>query len=246
VLLLVALSVFMGAASQRITGMGFALIASPALVIVLGAFDGVIVVNLCAVVSSLLILPRVWRHIEWSRFTWLVVPALVGTAVGAIVAARLPGPVLQFGVGILVIVALTVILVVTRTSHRATGRSPAVIAGAASGFMNATAGVGGPALSVYAVATRWSQVGFAATAQPYFVVIGAASLVGKFAATGWAMPGLDATAWIWVIIALLAGLAAGEFLYPKVGHRAARAAVIVIAYLGGAAAVIDGAFELAG
>ena len=245
-LLLVTLSVFVGAASQRITGMGFALIASPAIVIVLGAFDGVIVVNLCAVVSSLLILPRVWRYVEWARFTWLVVPALVGTAAGAVVAARLPGPVLQFGVGVLVIVALTVILIVTRTSHRATGRSPAIIAGAASGFMNATAGVGGPALSVYAVATRWPQAGFAATAQPYFVVIGTASLVGKLAATGWAMPGLDVATWAWVVVALLAGLGAGELLHARVSHVVARVAVIVIAYLGGAAAVIDGALDLAG
>ena len=88
---------------------------------------------------------------------------------------------LQLGIGILVIVALTVSLVVTRTEHVATGRAPAVVAGAASGFMNAAAGVGGPALSVYAVATQWPQAAFAATAQPYFVVIGTASLVGKLA-----------------------------------------------------------------
>ena len=186
-LLPVALSVLVGAMAQRITGMGFALIAAPALVILLGPFDGVVIVNLCAVLSSLLILPRVWRHIEWRRFGWLTVPALVGTVAGALLAVHVSAPLLQVGVGVLVIVALTVSLVVTRTSHVAT-RAPLrrIIAGAASGVMNAAAGVGGPALSVYAVATRWPQVAFAATAQPYFVVIGVASLVGKLGATGWA------------------------------------------------------------
>ena len=141
-LLPVAVSVLVGAFAQRVTGMGFALIAAPALVVLLGPFDGVIIVNACAVLSSLLILPRVWRFIDWSRFRWLVVPAVVGTGAGALVAARLPGPVLQLGIGVLVVVALTVSLLVTRTEHVATGRAPANGTGAATGLNNAAAGVG--------------------------------------------------------------------------------------------------------
>ncbi len=245
-LLPVALSVLVGAMAQRITGMGFALIAAPALVILLGPFDGVVIVNLCAVLSSLLILPRVWRDVDWRRFSWLTVPALVGTVAGALLATHVSPPLLQVGVGVLVIAALTVTLVVTRTSHVASGPTPALIAGAASGVMNAAAGVGGPALSVYAVATRWSQVRFAATAQPYFVAIGVASLVGKLGATGWAAPALDPGAWPVVIGALLVGLALGEVLTRRISHRAARIAVIAIAYVGGAAALVDGLLDLAG
>ena len=245
-LLPIALSVLVGALAQRITGMGFALIAAPALVILMGPFDGVIIVNLCAVLSSLLILPRVWRLIDWGRFGWLTVPAVAGTVLGALVAARLPGPVLQLGVGVLVVVALTVSLAVTRTDHVAKGRAPAIVAGVTSGFMNASAGVGGPAISVYAVATRWPQASFAATAQPYFVVIGVASLVGKLAVTDWRLPELDAGTWPVVIASLLTGLALGELLHRRVSHRAARAAVIVIAYLGGVSAIVDGALELWG
>ena len=245
-LLPVAVSVLVGAIAQRVTGMGFALIAAPALVVLLGPFDGVIIVNACAVLSSLLILPRVWRFIDWSRFRWLVVPAVVGTGAGAVVASRLPGPALQLGIGVLVVVALTVSLLVTRTEHVATGRAPAIVAGAASGFMNAAAGVGGPALSIYAVATRWPQAAFAATAQPYFVVIGLSSLLGKLAASGWVLPDVDPAIWPVAIASLLVGLAAGEVLGSRISHAAARTAVIVIAYLGGVAAIVDGAINLAG
>lgn len=245
-LLPVAVSVLVGAFAQRVTGMGFALIAAPALVVLLGPFDGVIIVNACAVLSSLLILPRVWRFVDWSRFRWLVVPAVVGTGAGAVVASRLPGPVLQLGIGVLVVVALTVSLLVTRTEHVATGRAPAIVTGAASGFMNAAAGVGGPALSIYAVATRWPQAAFAATAQPYFVVIGLSSLLGKLAASGWVLPDVDSAIWPVAIASLLVGLAAGEVLGSRISHAAARTAVIVIAYLGGVAAIVDGAINLAG
>ncbi|MRG59246.1 TSUP family transporter [Agromyces sp. CFH 90414] len=245
-LLAVAVSVLVGAFAQRVTGMGFALVASPALVLLLGPFDGVIVVNLCAVVSSIIILPRVWRHVEWRRFALLVVPAVGGTAVGAFIAASVPGAPLQVVIGALVIAALTTTLLVTRAEHTAHGWPPAVIAGGASGIMNAAAGVGGPALSVYAVATRWSQAGFAATAQPYFVVIGAASLGLKLGQTGWVIPDLGPGAWPWILVALLAGLGLAELLHRRIPHHAARIAVIVIAYLGGAVALLDGALELWG
>ncbi|GGR20090.1 TSUP family transporter [Agromyces mediolanus] len=245
-LLPVAISVLVGAFAQRITGMGFALIASPALVILLGPFDGVIIVNVCAVLSSLLILPRVWNQVEWRRFAWLVVPALVGTLFGTLAATAIPGPWLQLGIGALVIVALTVTLLVTRTEHVVHGAPPAILTGAASGFMNSAAGVGGPALSVYAVASRWSQTGFAATAQAYFIVIGSAALASKLATTGWRLPELEPGAWPWVIAALLVGLVLGELLHTRISHRAARIAVIAIAYLGGAAALVDGALELLG
>ena len=169
--------------------------------------------NACAVLSSLLILPRVWRFIDWSRFGWLVVPAVAGTGAGALVAARLPGPVLQLGIGILVVVALTISLVVTRTEHAATGRAPAIVTGAASGFMNAAAGVGGPALSVYAVATRWPQAAFAATAQPYFVVIGLSSLARQARRVGvGAARACDPGVWPVSIAALLVGLVLGDVL----------------------------------
>jgi uncharacterized membrane protein YfcA len=246
VLLPVAISVLVGALAQRITGMGFALIASPALVILLGPFDGVIIVNVCAVLSSLLILPRVWRAVDWRRFGWLVVPAFAGSIAGALTATLIPGPVLQVGIGALVIAALSVTLAVTRTEHVARDPGAAIAAGTASGFMNAAAGVGGPALSVYAVASRWSQTAFAATAQAYFVAIGAVALVSKLAPSGWVLPELEPGAWPWVIAALLTGLVLGELLAPRVGHRAARIAVIAIAYLGGAAALIDGLLDLAG
>lgn len=226
--------------------MGFALVASPLVVILLGPFDGVLVVNFCAVISSLLIIPRVWRHIEWRAFTWLVIPAVLAIVPGSLLAARLPGPVMQLGVGVLVLVALTATLLITRADHIIAARPAAIVAGAASGFMNTAAGVGGPALSIYAVLTRWPQVHFAATLQPYFVVIASTSLVTKIIFSGGELPQLDALSWVVIAGALLGGLALGEVLNRHVSHRVARIGVIIVAYIGGAAAVVDGALALAG
>lgn len=224
--------------------MGFALVASPLVVILLGPFDGVLVVNLCAVVSAALIMPRVWRHIEWRTFAWLVVPAVIAIVPGSLLAARLPGPLLQLCVGLLVLVALTATLLIRPSDHVVAARPAAIITGAASGFMNTAAGVGGPALTIYAVIMRWPQINFAATLQPYFVVISATSFITKTVFAGGQLPQLDATSWVVVIVALLGGLLLGEVLNRHISHRVARIAVIIVAYIGGAAAVIDGALNL--
>lgn len=244
-LALVALSVVVGALSQRITGMGFALVASPLVVILLGPFDGVLVVNLCGALSALLIIPRVWRHIEWRTLAWLSIPAVVAIVPGSLLVTRLPGAVMQLGIGVLVIVALTATLLIRRAEHIMPARPAAIVAGAASGFMNTAAGVGGPAISIYAVIMRWPQVNFAATLQPYFVIVSGASLATKAVFSGGQLPELDAVSWIVIVSSLLAGLALGEVLNKHVSHRVTRIAVIIVAYIGGTVAVIDGALGLA-
>ena len=225
--------------------MGFALVASPLVVILLGPFDGVLVVNLCGALSALLIIPRVWRHIEWRTLAWLSIPAVVAIVPGSLLVTRLPGAVMQLGIGVLVIVALTATLLIRRAEHIVPARPAAIVAGAASGFMNTAAGVGGPAISIYAVIMRWPQVNFAATLQPYFVIVSGASLATKAAFSGGQLPELDAVSWIVIVSSLLAGLALGEVLNRHVSHRVARIAVIIIAYIGGTVAVIDGALGLA-
>ena len=220
--------------------MGFALVVSPALVLLLGPFDGVIVVNACGAISAALILTRVWRDVQWKTFALLVIPAVIAIIPGALVATTLPPATLEIGIGVLLIVVLTISLMVTRARVTITSPVAAVGAGFASGFMNVTAGIGGPAISVYAVLSRWHQTAFAATMQPFLVVVASTSFASKLAFSGGEEISLDW--WMWVLIgaAVILGLVAGEALAKRVPHTVARRAVIVIAYLGGCVAIVHG------
>lgn len=239
--MLVILAVFAGALAQRATGLGFAMISAPVLVLLLGAFEGVLLVNLCGAVAALLIITRVWHLIDWRQFWLLTIPGLLAVIPGALVSVLFTGPGLQIIVGAILIVALTASLIV-RHSFRPVATTPsALIGGAVSGFTNTTAGVGGPALSVHAVLTRWDQRVFAATIQPYFVVSGMIAFGAKVATAPEGFP--DYAWWLWaaIVVTILAGLAAGEWVSTRISQRAARIAVILLAYAGGAVAVIDGA-----
>ncbi len=124
---LVLAAVFVGAVAQRVTGLGFALVVSPVLVILLGPFDGVLIVNLCGALSAAIILAGVRRHVEWRRYLFLAIPALVGIVPGALLAYLLPDEALEIGIGRLLIAALTTSLVLRRTARAIDG--PGVMAG---------------------------------------------------------------------------------------------------------------------
>ncbi len=240
---LVLLAVFTGAVSQRMTGMGFALIAAPFLVILLGPVTGVILVNLCSALASVFIVSRMWKYVEWRRYRALALWALVGIPPGALLARLVPAQVLEISIGILVVLAVCTSVIVSRTTHRISEKRVA-LAGFASGLMSVTAGVGGPAISTYAVLTRWSHQGFVATVQPYFITISAAAVAAKLISRPLAWPQLDAIGWIGVGIALLLGLQLGDRLAKIVPIPAARAAMIILAIVGGFAVLVKGLLAL--
>src|SRR5699024_2303500 len=66
-LALAALAVLAGAVSVRTTGMGFALLSSPFLVMALGPVEGILVTNVCGIVAALLNLTVVRADLDWSR-----------------------------------------------------------------------------------------------------------------------------------------------------------------------------------
>ncbi|ADB77512.1 sulfite exporter TauE/SafE family protein [Geodermatophilus obscurus] len=233
-----AAAVAVGAGTQRITGLGFALVAAPFLVLLLGPFAGVLVVNVLGVAASVLVLVQVRRDVELRRGLLLSAPALVAVVPGAWVARHTAPAVLQVLVGGCVVVALLAVLAAGRRTGAGpasgTGTAPALLAGAASGFMNATAGVGGPALTVYAVATRWPQRAFAATAQLCFTVVGSATVAAK------GLPSLPVADWAVAAAALGVGLVAGTALAAHVSPTRARTAALSLALVGGVATVVDG------
>jgi uncharacterized membrane protein YfcA len=116
------------------------------------------------------------------------VPALIAIPLGAVVVRVLPtGPLLVL-VGVLAIGAvLTVVVSERRTLLH--GRWGLLAAGALSGFMNVTAGVGGPMVTAYALSQRWSRDVLVPTLQGYLLVVNLASLAAK------GLPALPPVTW---------------------------------------------------
>ena len=230
-LTLLAVAVLAGSATQRITGLGFALVASPFLVLIASPREGVLLANLLSLVTNLVVLTMVWRRVDVRRALMLAVPAVIVVPLGAWVAGLVPVRALYLGIGTLVLLALAA-TVAGRRLHLRPGPVTTGLAGAASGFMNVTAGVGGPAITIYAVATRWEHESFVATVQLYFAILNAASLIAKGG-----LPHLGPAPLLVALLALAVGTVAGQLLSRKVPARRARQAVLVMAAAGAVATV---------
>ncbi|MBK6017527.1 TSUP family transporter, partial [Streptomyces sp. MBT53] len=137
-----------------------------------------------------------------------------------------PPPVLLLVMGGLVTVAVLLVMKGARVPALR-GTRGAVAAGAAGGFMNAAAGVGGPPISLYAVNAGWTVREFVPNAQFYGVVVNAFSV----AANG--VPSLSGARWVAVGAAMVVGGVIGRGLAGRIPEPRARALVLTLALAGG-------------
>ena len=236
-LALVVAAVLVGAGTQRITGMGFALMASPFLVLVLGVADGVATSQVLTLIASVVVLLQLWKSVEWKKAALLIVFSVAGIVPGVLLTRQLSAPVLSIIIGALVIVAL---IAVTANDRVRVFKGPAgaASAGALSGFMNVTAGVGGPPIVLYRLSTDWAHEPYIATVQVYFIGLNIASLI---AGGG---PGLGTATWTAAVAALGGGLLLGDRLARRVTDRQARITIIIVALGGAVATVVKGISNL--
>ncbi|WSP72813.1 sulfite exporter TauE/SafE family protein [Streptomyces sp. NBC_01236] len=225
--------VLVGSCVQWLTGMGFALVAVPALVLLLGSADGVVLANCAAGAISVVGLAGGWRRVRPRAMVPLCVAAACTVPAGAWLARRLPEPALLVFMGALVTVAVALVMRGARVPALR-GTKGAVAAGAAGGFMNSAAGVGGPPVSLYALNAGWTVREFVPNAQFYGVVVNAFSV----AANG--VPHLGATRSGLVVAGMVTGGAIGKVLAGRVPEQRARVLVLLLALTGGVTTLSKG------
>ncbi|WP_353943766.1 TSUP family transporter [Streptomyces sp. HUAS MG91] len=232
-----ALVVAVAGCVQWLTGMGFALVAAPALALLLGPADGVLLAICAGGVVSCAGLVGGWRRVRPRDMVPFVAAAVCTVPVGTWTATRLSEPVLMVVFGSLVCVAVGLVARGARMPGLG-GTGGAVVAGGAGGFMNAAAGVGGPPFSLYAVNAGWPMREFVPNAQFYGVVVNVVSV-----ASG-GLPGLGARAWAVAGGALFVGALVGRGLAGRVPERGMRWLVLGLALVGGVVALGKGVWGL--
>ncbi|GGV05826.1 membrane protein [Streptomyces filipinensis] len=225
--------VLLGGCVQWLTGMGFALVAVPALVLLLGPADGVVLANCAAGAISVVGLAGGWRRVRPAAMVPLCAAAACTVPAGAWLTRQLPRPVLLVVMGGLVTVAVLLVMRGARVPALRGGRG-AVTAGALGGFMNAAAGVGGPPVSLYALNAGWTVREFVPNAQFYGVAVNVFSI----AANG--TPRLSGPQWAVAGGAMTAGALIGHVIAGRIPEDRARHLVLLLSLAGGATAVTKG------
>ena len=243
----ISAAVLIGTILQRLSGTGVGLVVAPVLSLLLGPGLGVLITNMTTVVSGFLIMLSVWAHISWRTF-WLIIPAaVIGAWPGAWLVGALSAGWLSIILGVIVVAALMITFSLRRLPEW-TSRLPAVMAGLLGGFFNTTSGVAAPVMVIYSRVSRWDQRSFAATLQPIFMTMGAASVISKSVLGSVGLDGGAGIPLAWVFASIvgvvLVGILIGTQLATRVPLSAARTLAMTLAGLGGVAAIIRGTTEV--
>ncbi|MEV0219974.1 sulfite exporter TauE/SafE family protein [Streptomyces sp. NPDC050704] len=230
--------VMLGASVQWLTGMGFALVAVPALALLLGPAQGVVLANCASGAICLVGLAGGgWRLVRLGAMVPLCAAAACTVPAGTWLARRLPEPELLVFMGALVTAAVLLVLRGARVPALR-GGGGAVAAGAVGGFMNSAAGVGGPPVSLYAVNAGWTVREFVPNAFFYGAVVNVFSV----AANG--VPRLSAPVWGLAVAGMVVGGLIGRGLAGRVPEKQARLLVLLLALGGGVTTLAKGLWGL--
>ncbi|WP_432557543.1 sulfite exporter TauE/SafE family protein [Granulicoccus sp. GXG6511] len=237
-----AIAVLAGAVAQRVTGMGFVLLAVPFLVLAQGPVDGVILANWCGVIASATNLIAVRKHVDWPRILWISGAAVIGCLPGALLILLAPINVLALVVALITLVAL-IVSVRSPEGSLNDGRGARIGAGFLSGFMGVTAGVAGPAMVIYRKAVDWSDLRrFTASLQFHFMVAGIAAILTKWGQG----PSFSVPQWAVFLSMLFVGAFIGSRLSRHVSGKLGLKLVLIIAFAGTIATLVRAVLSLIG
>lgn len=231
--ILALLAVTIGAALQRVTGLGFTLVSGPLLVLVLNPFDGIVLANILSALTAVLVLVRTYKYARWRVALKLGIGIVIGVPVGAVVVYALEPDLLLLLVGTLTTIAVALALL-KRPMPVFRGTAGAIFAGSVSGFSNVTAGVGGPALAMFGSSTRMPMQAFVPTVQVVGLFTNIFSVAAKSQMT------LPLPLVLGAVACVLLGLLGGSFLHRFITPTRAQVLALALALVGSLAASVRG------
>lgn len=229
--------VCLASAVQKITGMGFALVATPALVLLYGPIDGVLLVILTGAMISALMLVQVKARVDWPK-TWRIVAAGCVISPLAVWVTRVLPP-----DWLLILVSVAACLSLIPTGDRGsgawlTGSRGAFLAGGWSGFLHITSGLSGPPLVAYGLRERWERTSFVLSLQVIFLAFHAVTFAWR------GLPALDLATLVWPVVGVIVGKVIGGVLDRRVSARAVRIGMLAIAWAGALTVLARGVMGL--
>ena len=225
-------AVGLAAAAQVLSGVGFALIASPLLIAALGHLEGLRLTLLLSVVLNVIVLTHNIRAVRWGDALRLFIPAAVLVVPTLVVSAHLSSAAVSAAAGLVILFAVGLVAGGRRAGwvQRPVG---AVAAGATSGVLNVLAGTSGPPVALFVAHRGWPPRVAAATLQAYALPLNVLTL----AVIG--LPTTQPGRLVWAAVGLLVGAAAGWPLVTRVTPARVRALTLTVAAAGATLLVIQ-------
>jgi uncharacterized membrane protein YfcA len=237
------LAVFVAALTKGYSGFWFNLVAVAGLSLVLAPSDAVPIVFVLAAVSSVHLVPQVWREADWGSVWLLLGVAMAATPVGVAVLRRVPAAPMRVAISVMVLAAAALLWsgIVRR---RPPGAASAIAVGVTSGLLNGSVGVAGPPVILFYFSSFATLAIARASLIAYFLGTDATA-VASAALQGMLTP--DVLSWCAVLLpSLVLGITLGARGFVRAPQATARRVLVVLLVLLGLGGLLRGLRELAG
>jgi uncharacterized membrane protein YfcA len=171
VYLWISLTLFVAGFTQGLSGFGSALLALPLLSIYLDVKSAVPLVALAGLSMSLVLLIRLWRHLDVRRLYPLLLGAIPGIPIGVFLLKRLDSGVIQSIIGV-ILIAYSAYGFAARSWEKGISQKWAYPFGFLAGCLGGALGTAGPGVVVYTSLTSWSKEQVRITLQGFFLFAG--------------------------------------------------------------------------
>ena len=151
-------------------GVGFALIATPLLLLVMDADAVVGFIAPLILLQDLIILRQTWKHVPWRSAGVLAISAVIVAPFAALLQTELDPDTLQIAISLTLISAGVVLLSGVKFTIKNETRA-LVIAGGISGALFPLAGISGPPVALFLVNQRWEMTTMRAVLAAFLVVL---------------------------------------------------------------------------
>ncbi len=245
-LLALGFATFFGALVQAATGYGFAILAAPVFLSVVGTTAAIPILVTLHVVQSAMIVPGLWRRASPWHLKRFVIGAVLGCPLGLWLFTRLDVRGLKLTVGVLILGVIALLLWRERISvgpkHGLRGTRHGKLAtfgtGAVSGALTALLVMPGPPLMVYFMGERQAPDAVRALSLSFFAVLYVAVTLAYLG-----VGQLPRASWPTILLlapAVVAGTIAGARLGSRFSDAGMRAALLGLLFLSGLGAIVSG------
>ena len=238
--------VLMAATIQRVVGLGLGMLFAPYAVVLIGAHEGIMLANFLGTLMPILLLPRIWSDIDWRTVAWIGLPAVAVMPAAAWVSSISPPGPLYLVVASLVLLSLVISVALVRVEVTVSGRRAQVITGIGSGLGTVLGGVGGPAVTVYAVLSRWPVLPMVATLQPLWILVSSVSFASKLAWDDGQLPDMPIWVWIAAVVIVVGSIFLGEAVQKRLREKTIQRGVMALGFIGALLALGTGVRLLVG
>ena len=239
--LLAAAIACLASLAQALTGFGFALVLVPLLSLLYDPKLVVLASLTLGMACKAPLLAQAWRQVQLARIAPLTLAAVAGTFAGTRLLLAASSPVLQLGIGLLVVVLAAAMLTKPSRPLRREGLA-SLLVGLVSGVLTGSTSMGGPPVVLLGVKQNWEKESFRANLLAFFALTSLSSLLSLWeaGALGEELLLLDAV----LLPAVLVGVIAGSSLFKAIPAERFRLLVVLLVVATGAASAWTGGNKL--